>query len=87
MANGSGEESVGLVLVLIVGFGLIVFNFYQAWWRPDNMIESMLSPFEDPGDFNRWLVKSGVYKWFVRFIATAMLLAFLYAVIGRWIVR
>jgi hypothetical protein len=86
MANSSGDGPVITVLALIVVFGLSVFAFYQAWWRLDDMIESMLSPFEDPEDLNRWLVKSDVYKWFVRFIATAMLLAYLYAVIGRRIV-
>jgi hypothetical protein len=81
------ENPVGLIFLLILVFGLMARVFYQAWWRPDDLIKGMLSPFEDPGDLNRWAAKSGLYKWFNRFIATAMLLVFLYAVIGRAIMR
>lgn len=75
------DNPLGLAFLLTLIFALIARTFYPSWWRPDDLVKGMLSPFEDPGDLNR-----GVYKWFMRFITTAMRTAFLYAVVGRWIV-
>lgn len=65
-------------LVVAASSAMSFWGFYKAWWQPDDLIEWMLDVYEDPGDFNRWLVKTGAMKWFNRVISTALFLGFLY---------
>ena len=65
-------------LLFLAALAVCFGSLYKVWRQPDDFVEQMLAVYEDPGDFNRWLAKTGVLKWFFRLIVTTIFLAMLY---------
>lgn len=65
-------------LFLFVISILLFWMMYKVWLKPDDFIERMLDIYEDPGDFNRWLVEKGIMKWFYRLTVTIMFFVMVY---------
>ena len=83
--NGNIINNILVATLILVGLGVLIRNFYMAWFRPSKFLESARNGVKDwwpSADYFRSYYGSSQWLWINRIASTIFILVILYIIVS-----